>query len=176
VKRIPIEQLGRKELGNFARQNGLKAPAYLSNAKIIAMLREHGIHFKEVEDDEAGVGAPQAVAQRQETGFDDSPPARPAARDDTQWRNEALSSAKDPKVRIIIPRVGTDSPDAQTVFVAVNGRAMLLPRGKEIEVPARFVEALRNAVNLEYHMVRLPNNDIEIVKQEVPAIPFSQVM
>lgn len=52
----------------------------------------------------------------------------------------------DPRAVIFIPIVETeDGSGARDVVVGVNGRAWQLMRGKELPVPWRVVEALRNA-------------------------------
>ena len=55
------------------------------------------------------------------------------------------------------------------VFVGVNGIAMLVPRGKPVDIPYRYYLALTYAVK----SVHVQRADGEIQANEVPAYPFN---
>lgn len=69
----------------------------------------------------------------------------------------------------------TDTPGGnEPVPVSVNGRAMLIPRDKDVEVPSKYVEALEHAVEHRYE----PADDGNGLKPEprlVPKYPFQRV-
>lgn len=73
------------------------------------------------------------------------------------------------KVKIHIPM--TDRPGGrEPVPVSVNGRAMLIPRGEECEIPYAYYEVLKNAVELQYY--EMPGGGLS-QPQAVQAIPYS---
>lgn len=76
------------------------------------------------------------------------------------------------KVRLIIQRTD-DSGGNDPVFVSVNGRAMLVPRGKEVEIPYRYFRALEKAVIYRYEP--LPDGGIDPVPRKIPLYPFQRV-
>lgn len=75
------------------------------------------------------------------------------------------------KVKVHIPM--TDRPGGrEPVPVSVNGRAMLIPRGEECEIPYAYYEVLKNAVELQYY--ELPGGGLS-EPQAVQAIPHSVI-
>jgi hypothetical protein len=81
-------------------------------------------------------------------------------------------SKKDPMIRIYI-NISETKGGSDPIPVGVNGRVMLVPRGKEIDVPSRYVHALKNAKTLVY------GNDekgrFDPTPREVPAYPFQVI-
>jgi len=76
------------------------------------------------------------------------------------------------KVTIIISK--TNEPGgSQDVPVAVNGRAMLVPRGKPVEIPEHYFEALKNAEIGIYD--ELPEGGINPEPRLVPAYPYQRI-
>lgn len=74
------------------------------------------------------------------------------------------------KVRVLIAK--TEEPGGEDdVPISVNGRAMLVPRGREVEIPAHYFEVLRNAVRTVYDS--LPDGGM--VPREVPRYAFQRV-
>ncbi|MEQ9131099.1 MAG: hypothetical protein RJQ08_13675 [Salinisphaeraceae bacterium] len=72
-------------------------------------------------------------------------------------------------VTIMVQRTeeaGGDDP----VFVAVNGRGMLIPRGEWHPIPVAFYEVLRNAVKDIYDA--LPDGGMNPIPRKVPSYPF----
>lgn len=43
------------------------------------------------------------------------------------------------------------------VFVAVNGSGMLVPRGKEVEIPRKFAIALQNSMRQDEYAITIQN-------------------
>jgi len=81
------------------------------------------------------------------------------------------TSRNDPKVTINIslqPEQGGDRP----VEVGVNGSMMMLPRGEDIDVPLRYVIALKNAKTTQYS--RNPQTG-DLTAGDVQLHPFNVV-
>lgn len=57
---------------------------------------------------------------------------------------------KDTKV-VFLP---LDDTHKRPVFVCVNGRSLRVPRGKNVEVPKEFAEAIRNSMEQEAEAIR----------------------
>ena len=47
-----------------------------------------------------------------------------------------------------------DDTHKRPLFVCVNGRSFRVPRGKNVEVPKEFAEAIRNAMEQEAEAIR----------------------
>lgn len=76
------------------------------------------------------------------------------------------------KVRIHIAiQEGAGGQDP--VPVAVNGKAMAIPRGKDVSIPVPYYEVLRNAVTHKYDVD--DNGSIIPTPREVPLYPVSRV-
>lgn len=58
--------------------------------------------------------------------------------------------AKDPET-VFLP---LDDTHKRPLFVCVNGRSLRVPRGKNVEVPKEFAEAIRNAMEQEAEAIR----------------------
>lgn len=83
-----------------------------------------------------------------------------------------ITSAADPIVTLIL--IEQEGPGGKRdLQVSVNGRLMLLPRGRPIDVPYRYFEALKNAVQTLYDPD--PEDKHNLVSREVPSYPFSVV-
>ena len=61
----------------------------------------------------------------------------------------------------------------EPVPVSVNGKVMLIPRGKDVDVPAEYVEVLQHAISHKYDP--LPDGGMNPVPREVPLYPFQRV-
>lgn len=61
----------------------------------------------------------------------------------------------------------------QLVQVGVNGDVMVIPRGKEVDIRAPYLEVLRNAVTHQYYHEDPTDIGSEILKREVPLYPVS---
>ena len=53
------------------------------------------------------------------------------------------------KVKLII-HTTTEAGGKDPVPIGVNGRVMLVPRGKEVEIPHAYFEVLKNAKRFDY--------------------------
>ena len=70
-----------------------------------------------------------------------------------------------PVIRRVRIKIMEEKGEKQPVFVGVNFKGYSIQRGKEVEVPAEVVSALRNAVKTVY--------DPETMEaQDVPIYPF----
>lgn len=47
-----------------------------------------------------------------------------------------------------------DDTHKRPLFVCVNGRSLRIPRGKQVEVPKEFAEAVRNSLEQEAEAIR----------------------
>lgn len=52
-------------------------------------------------------------------------------------------------ITIKLPKDKTGNADPRGVFVAVNGKGMFVPRGKEVEIPIEYWEVIKNSMNAE---------------------------
>lgn len=53
------------------------------------------------------------------------------------------------KVKIKLPRDKSSGADPRGVYVAVNGVAMFVPRGVEVEIPEPYYEVLQRSMEAE---------------------------
>lgn len=75
-------------------------------------------------------------------------------------------------VRLIIQRTDEAGGD-DAVPLGVNGRIMLVPRGKEVDIPAEYFEVLKNAVVHRYES--LPDGGMNPVPRPIQAYPFQRI-
>lgn len=78
--------------------------------------------------------------------------------------------ADEPKVRIVLhksDKPGGDRPE----FVAHNGVGMLVPRGEECEIPYRYFEILKNAVETVFG----EDSEGNRIERRIPAFQFTPV-
>lgn len=78
------------------------------------------------------------------------------------------TSGMDPKVRLVIHRQEGKGGD-RDLPVSVNGATILIPRGKQVEVPYRYFLALKNAVQT---IVEQDEITLEEIRRDVPSYPF----
>ena len=102
---------------------------------------------------------------------DSAPADAPVAASAEPTDGKALrgsSAAGDPMVTITIAE--TDSAGGKRpVFVGVNGVGMLIPRGKQVDIPYRFYLALTHAIKTTYEQDEATG---EIISSDVPSYPF----
>ena len=79
------------------------------------------------------------------------------------------SAENDPKVTITIAEV-EGAGGKRAVFVSVNGVAMLIPRGRPVDIPYRFYHALTHAIKTVHSQ---DEQTQEIISAEVPSYPMS---
>lgn len=63
---------------------------------------------------------------------------------------EVAPKAKDTEM-VFLP---LDDTHKRPLFVCVNGRSLRVPRGKNVEVPKEFAEAIRNSMEQEAEAIR----------------------
>ncbi len=76
-------------------------------------------------------------------------------------------------VRIFIG-IQEEAGGSDPVPVGVNGRIMLIPRGKNVDIPERYLEALQHAVTFKYDPLE-DGMGINPVPREVQLYPFQVV-
>ena len=64
---------------------------------------------------------------------------------------EAVETSMAKTEKVFLPY---DDTHKRPLYVCVNGRAMSIERGKEVEIPAEFAEVVRNAIQQETDAVR----------------------
>ena len=74
------------------------------------------------------------------------------------------------KIKIAITE---DAGGADAVPVGVNGKIMLIPRGKEVEIPYAYFEVLEHAIAHKYDP--MPDGGMNPVPREVPTYPFQVI-
>jgi len=66
--------------------------------------------------------------------------------------------------------VTEDTGGADDVNLGVNGRVMLVPRGKTVEIPNEYFEALFRSVSHIFDPI--PGGGISLVPRRVPLYPY----
>ncbi len=137
MKTINIADASDAELRKFAEEkyglnfgpqgNGAKRATIM--AKLVAV---HNTDTIEVVDDD-GVQAPSPSS------------AVDVAQQQRDWAEQ---------IKVIQIPMGEGKIGAQPVFVGVEGRGVLIPRGKWCEVKQAFIQALREAVEEQYQQVK----------------------
>lgn len=79
------------------------------------------------------------------------------------------SASHDPKVKITIAEV-EGAGGKRPVYSGVNGVSFLVPRGRPVDIPFRYYEALLKAVKTLHEQD--PDTD-EIISTDVPSYPLS---
>ena len=82
---------------------------------------------------------------------------------------DAQRAPGDGMVRLILG-VTEEAGGADDVQVGVNGKVMLVPRGKEIEIPEAYFESLAHAVTHKYDA--LPDGGMNPIPRKVQLYPF----
>lgn len=159
MKTVSLNDATLDQLKEFATNTlGLEYHTSANKVHMLAMIRnvhdQDSISVVDAEDEAPLAGQPVDMAARP------APGGKPSG----------LKSASDPRVTIMIPLSEKEGGDRH-IEVLVNGRNILLPRGKDITIPYRYYEALNNAVKTEYRQD--PNDpDHEVKSREVPSYPF----
>lgn len=85
---------------------------------------------------------------------------------------DAQQAPAEEMVRVYIDLV--DGPGGKDpVFLSVNGVAMLVPRGEEVDIKERYYHALCNAVTHRFESLK--DGGMNPVPRKVPAYPFRRV-
>jgi hypothetical protein len=154
MRKVPIDKATEQELRAFATGTlGLEIHHSSKREKIL--------------------GQVQAVWDKPEiTVADEAPPALQAGTPPQPVTAAQQPPAKE-MVRIIIA-VTDDAGGNEPVPVSVNGSAMLIPRGKPVDIPLPYYKALENTVQHRFD----PNpdgNGMSFTPRLVPAYPFQRV-
>lgn len=169
---IPIEDATKEQLAAFAQQTlGLDVPKNSSVAAIKAKIaaawdKDHITALADVDASETASNPAPAAPAPAPAAPAPAAPVAPAA--SSAGRMVSAGGARDPKVRLYIPseeRAGGN----RAVFVGVNGRGILIPRDKEVDVAYRYYEALKNAVTTVH---REDQETRKLISYDAPAYPF----
>lgn len=153
MKQIPINEATAGQLRAFAESTlGLSIHPNCNRDAILAKVKQ-AWDKPEIPVEEPPEAEPQ-------TGQ----PPRPATAEQQPPKAEM--------VRILI-HVTEDAGGDEPVPVSVNGRAMLIPRGKEVDIKPEYYEVLKNAVQHRYEA--LPDGGMNPVPRKVPLYPFQRV-
>lgn len=68
---------------------------------------------------------------------------------DTSTQGAPEKTIQNGKVKIKLPKDRGSNADPRGVYVAVNGVAMFIPRGVEVEIPKAYYEVLMNSIQAE---------------------------
>lgn len=170
MKGITIDDATKDQLTTFAATYlGMTLDKTMTKAAMIAKIKQAWANdqifvHEEAPDEPIPQGAPPPKpANDNERG------GMVAANDNQHITHQlrSLGGKDDPVVRIRLePR--EDDDGGPGLFVSVNGRGMILPRGQEIDIPYRYVEVLRNAVETRHR----PDADGTPIPRDVTAHPF----
>ena len=153
-RQINIAEANHAELLKFARDTlGLNLPPNTKRetllAKIGAAWNKDYITAPETPEAEA----PQVGPQPQPQTADQDGPGKGMVRINIHITEEA----------------GGNEP----VTVGVNGKVMLIPRGKDVDIPESYFEVLQHAISHKYDP--LPDGGMNPDPREVPLYPFQRV-
>lgn len=118
-----------------------------------------------VDDVEVDDDVSETQAQRAEAA-----PPPPA----TQEQKTLEESKANPKTVTIMIQTEKGPGGEAGVPVGVNGKVMLIPRGKNVEVPYSYYEVLLHAERLEYEMDE-SGNHMNPIPRKIPAYPMHRV-
>jgi hypothetical protein len=145
-KRISLIEATAEQLRDFATLNlGIEVPGKANKNAILGLISSaYDKDFIEVAETDAPHDVERVAA-----------PSREATPD---------------KRRILIQR-SEEPGGGDPVFVGVNGKGMLIERGKPQLVPLPYIEALDHAIKYVYSQ----DEDLDMIRREVPSYPFSYV-
>lgn len=174
TERLPIDKASLAQLKQFAAGRlkiKLSPNPNVGREKILEAIRREWEHdFIEFDADAQGATAPEPKAVPEERA------KQPVVKDTI--RRLDTDSSKDPRITIelhVLPGNGPQSGD-RPVPVGVNGKHMLIPRGKPVTIPYRFYLGLREAVRTEYEMRQDPiTKQEDIVSHDVQSFPFNVI-
>lgn len=156
MKKIPIGEATEAQLRLFARDTlGIDIKATAKFATVRARV-------------EQAWDKPEITIPDSEPESTKEVPSQAAPNPVTE---EQQKPAKD-MVRLVIgvtEEAGGNSP----VEVGVNGKVMLIPRGKEVEIPYSYFEVLKHAVTFKYDP--LPDGGMAPEPRKVPLYPFQVI-
>lgn len=152
TKTVKLNDASTDDLAKYAREvMGLTIHSATGRDKLIAKMRE-------VEPSLTSIALPDEAPRMAAAPAEAAGPVR--------YKTSQTGSFKGELIHRI--NIAADEKDPHPVKAAVNGVAMLLPRGKDIEVPAPFVRVLKAAVRTNYHQTE----DGELIPSEQQAYPF----
>lgn len=156
IKQVPFEDATGDQLRTFAADYlGITFPANAKDETMRAKIKPAWGKDHIMINDEAGEGN----APRQE-----GTPPKPVT--------NAQQGPVNGSVRVIIS-VSDEPGGSDPVPLAVNGYAMLVPRGKEVDIPVRYHEALNNAVMDRYDTDA--DGNLIPIPRKVPKYPYNRV-
>ena len=165
TKTIPLSQAGNADMRAFAKNVcGLNLGfGGIGNDALRAKIAECGYDSITVQEAPPSPVAPAAG----------TPPRRPKLEPGNVAAAPQKKTAQ--SKRMILVARSDDQGGDQPVPVSVNGKAMLIPRGEPVPVPASYVEVLRHAVAYHYDQIDLGGGQSEFRRREVPMYPFQDL-
>lgn len=153
VIEVPIEEASAEQLRYFATTVlGLTVPSRLEKQGVLAQIR--AVH------DGPNIQVPIQAEKTRSLPKGREKPIDPPEKGGEDKRF----------VTVLIARQEGKGGD-NSVYTSVNGRAMLIPRGEEADIPLRYYEALKNAVKTVWDS----KEEGEMISREVPSYPFSVI-
>lgn len=152
------------------------------NEATLAQLREFasttlGLDIHPNAKHETVLARVQAAWNQDEITLPEEPPETGQAGASPQPVTDAQKPPAEDKVRVIL--AVTEEPGGEEpVPVGVNGRVMLIPRGKEVEIPRAYFDVLTQAITYRYMpQVDERGNDagLDPTPRKVYLYPFQRV-
>ena len=109
------------------------------------------------------------VLDGEDEAFIGDAPAPPSKTPNDGKALRGSSAENDPKVQITIAEM-PGAGGKRDVFVGVNGVGMMIPRGKPVDIPYRYYEALTHATQTLYDQDEATQ---EVISSEVPSYPMN---
>tara|TARA_Y100000310_G_scaffold340966_1_gene438561 strand:+ start:511 stop:1146 length:636 start_codon:yes stop_codon:yes gene_type:complete len=164
---ITYDDATKTELIQFAAENlGMKFHPNTGIAKVSAAIRQVWLNDFIIL---FGPADKAAAVEDVETGEDEEGSATVGASIRSLGRG---SSKTDPVVRMIV-NLSEKPGGHRPVFVSVNNVGMLIPRGKEVDVPYRYYLALKEAVGTVY--IQDDDEDYTLRSRNVQSYAFQVV-
>lgn len=156
--KIALNEATATQLAEFATTNyGIDTTFRAGSDKIIALLRSAGFEADEIELADKEAVSPTATRVN-----------TPVEVIGTQNKRRMA------RISIATMDIPGSTEGREPVPVSVNGSLMYIPRGKEVEIPYTYYEALKNATFRQYDA---PENEFSPIgaPRDVPRFPMSVI-
>ena len=159
-KTVPWDEATLDELKKFAASVlGMSTHANIGEEKLRAKIRQAY----------PGDTITIMVLDDEGEGFASDAPPPPSATPNDGKALRGSSAERDPKVTITIAEM-EGAGGKRPVYAGVNGVAMLIPRGRPVDIPYRYYLDLMNAVKTVHEQDEATG---EIISSDVPSYPMS---
>lgn len=166
-EKLAIKDATPQQLRDFAREHlGIQLPPNAKDETLLAKIKQawNQEHIFVAEPEEQENPPKNSVERKAADPAQQAPAVKP------------LEKGGDPRVntKVTIHIGVTEAPGGdRPVEVAVNGQAMLIPRGEDVEIPWPYYHVLQNAVQDKYDVD--DNGNIIPEPRKVPLYPVSRV-